>query len=223
MSLSVEYKAFWMYLCDRCDHGGIWKVNIPLTNLLVGAEINEEKALELFGNERIEVLENGDWHIRRFVSFQYGNTLNQKSSVHRGVMKLFHDKGLQRLIKGLGNPLVSIKAKDKAKDKDKEGGDARGGRVSFQKPAPDEVTAYAKEIGFDLDGEKFVDHYAARGWKYKGGVAMKDWRAAVRTWKKNDGGFRGSNSQNIGQNGDKIVGHARPVEGKYAHRFTKPD
>ena len=29
---------------------------------------------------------------------------------------------------------------------------------------------------------KFINHYQARGWKYSGNTAMKDWKAAVRTW-----------------------------------------
>ncbi|MBE3142912.1 MAG: hypothetical protein IMZ61_03195 [Planctomycetes bacterium] len=50
-------------------------------------------------------------------------------------------------------------------------------------PTPDEVTEYAKSIGFVLDGQYFCDHYEARGWKYNGGVRMASWKAAVRTWK----------------------------------------
>lgn len=61
-------------------------------------------------------------------------------------------------------------------------------RVKFIRPDSKEVTAYAREIGFSLDGQKFVDHYEARGWQYKTGQPMKDWQAAVRTWRGNDFG-----------------------------------
>ena len=50
-------------------------------------------------------------------------------------------------------------------------------------PTPEEVSEYAKTIGFALDGQYFCDHYEARGWKYNGGVKMVSWKAAVRTWK----------------------------------------
>ena len=58
------------------------------------------------------------------------------------------------------------------------------GRVAkqFVVPTPEEVSEYARSIGFELDGTHFVDYYSARGWlisKYP----MKDWKAAVRTWK----------------------------------------
>jgi hypothetical protein len=57
----------------------------------------------------------------------------------------------------------------------------------FEPPRPEQVNEYAATLGFQLDGQRFVDYYAARGWKYKGGVAMKDWRAAVRTWRRQGG------------------------------------
>lgn len=56
----------------------------------------------------------------------------------------------------------------------------------FTKPTPEEVTAYGLEIGFQIDGQRFVDYYEARGWEYKKNSPMKEWRAAVRTWKRRD-------------------------------------
>lgn len=55
----------------------------------------------------------------------------------------------------------------------------------FSKPSAQDITAYGKEIGFLIDGQQFVDHYEARGWQYKQGQPMKDWKAAVRTWRRN--------------------------------------
>jgi hypothetical protein len=53
----------------------------------------------------------------------------------------------------------------------------------FIKPSPEEVTEYAKSIGFALNGSQFCDYYEANGWKV-GRNAMKSWQAAVRTWKQ---------------------------------------
>lgn len=54
----------------------------------------------------------------------------------------------------------------------------------FIPPTAAEATAYALSIGFRLDGEEFVAHYEARGWKYGPGRPMASWQAAVVTWKK---------------------------------------
>lgn len=55
----------------------------------------------------------------------------------------------------------------------------------FVPPSPQEVEAYGKEIHYSIDGEQFVDFYAAKGWMI-GKNKMKDWKAAVRTWRKRD-------------------------------------
>ena len=58
--------------------------------------------------------------------------------------------------------------------------------VRFIPPTVDEVRAYIEENGLNIDPEYFVDYYATRDWKTKGGQKVKDWKACIRTWKKND-------------------------------------
>lgn len=62
-------------------------------------------------------------------------------------------------------------------------------KTKFIKPTANEVNSYAKEIGFtSLDGCYFIDHYDSNGWLV-GKNPMKDWKAAVRTWKRNSSKF----------------------------------
>ena len=65
----------------------------------------------------------------------------------------------------------------------------------FQKPSAQEVTDYAQSIGFQLDGEHFVSHYEAKGWKI-GKTPMKNWKAAVVMWKKRDNNGSSKSSGN---------------------------
>lgn len=65
------------------------------------------------------------------------------------------------------------------------GADKPPTRPRFAPPTLEEVTAYCCERKNDIDPEHFIDYYTARGWKYNGGQAVKDWRACVRTWEKN--------------------------------------
>lgn len=53
----------------------------------------------------------------------------------------------------------------------------------FSKPTASEVTAYAESLGYPLDGQQFCDYYESKGWLV-GKAPMKDWQAAVRTWKR---------------------------------------
>ena len=57
-------------------------------------------------------------------------------------------------------------------------------RGKFTPPTALEVNTYMQEQGMDDLSEKFVNFYAAKGWQI-GKNKMKDWKAAVRTWKSN--------------------------------------
>lgn len=70
---------------------------------------------------------------------------------------------------------------EKSKREIKEGEKPK--RKRFVKPTLEELQAYAMEIGFNLDAQHFLNHYDANGWKVGKGNSMKDWKAAVRTWR----------------------------------------
>ena len=65
---------------------------------------------------------------------------------------------------------------------------------TFIRPTAEQINEYSKEIGFTLDGSQFIDHYEARGWLI-GKNPMKDWKAAVRTWKRNSNQFTQQQTQ----------------------------
>ena len=54
----------------------------------------------------------------------------------------------------------------------------------FHKPTMEEVAAYCQERGNNIDPQRFIDHYESNGWMV-GRTKMKDWKATVRTWEKN--------------------------------------
>ena len=62
----------------------------------------------------------------------------------------------------------------------------------FVKPALEEVKVYCQERKNQVDPQGWLDYYESNGWKV-GRNAMRDWKAAVRTWERN--GFSNSNSQ----------------------------
>lgn len=55
----------------------------------------------------------------------------------------------------------------------------------FAAPTINEVAQYCKERQNGIDPQRFIDHYTSNGWKV-GKSPMKDWKAAVRTWEKNE-------------------------------------
>ena len=57
----------------------------------------------------------------------------------------------------------------------------------FTAPSLEEVKEYCEERKNNVDAERFIDYYTANGWKV-GKNPMKDWKAAVRSWERNDFG-----------------------------------
>ena len=58
-------------------------------------------------------------------------------------------------------------------------------KVLFQKPSIEEIKTYMIEIGMTDVSEKWFDYYESNGWLV-GKNKMKNWKAAVRTWKNNN-------------------------------------
>ncbi len=56
---------------------------------------------------------------------------------------------------------------------------------AFRPPSLDEIKIYCHERKNDVDVQKFIDFYKAKGWMI-GKNKMKDWKAAVRTWERGD-------------------------------------
>ena len=84
----------------------------------------------------------------------------------------------------------TYQTKDKTKDKTKDNtlppngvSDTRAKR--FTPPTLGDVSVYVRERGSNVDPQRFLDFYTAKGWMV-GKNRMKDWKAAVRTWEKRD-------------------------------------
>ena len=56
-------------------------------------------------------------------------------------------------------------------------------RKRFTPPTLEEVRAFCTANGLTWSPQRFIDHYAAGGWKLSGGRPMADWQAAARNWK----------------------------------------
>ena len=61
----------------------------------------------------------------------------------------------------------------------------------FQKPTLSEIREYCIERGNSINPEEFFDFYESKGWMI-GKSPMKDWRACIRTWERNQRNQSGS-------------------------------
>ncbi len=123
-SLPPKYKLFWLYLCDRCDHAGVWKISAHVAQALIGEAVDLKEAQELFKG-RVEAHE-GFWWLKKFCQFQYGE-LKTGNKTHESVLKILRFQGLKidslGISENLGesqNSHAGVKDKDMVKDRDKE-------------------------------------------------------------------------------------------------------
>jgi hypothetical protein len=85
-------------------------------------------------------------------------------------------------------------------------------RARFRPPTIEEVTVYCTDraaLGKPaVDPQTWYDHYTANGWMV-GRNKMKDWKAAVRTWERNEfrkGGHDAGTNRPSGRHHQAVVG-----------------
>lgn len=67
-------------------------------------------------------------------------------------------------------------------------------------PDFEDVRRYGAELSMAAgDVSAFYDHFTSNGWKVGGRSAMKDWQAALRTWKRRSGEFGGRGNESLAQ------------------------
>ena len=72
---------------------------------------------------------------------------------------------------------------DTDRDKDIFGTDKPPKKSRFIPPSLDDVAAYCRERGNNVDPQRFLAHYQASGW-IRGKTKIADWKACVRTWER---------------------------------------
>lgn len=73
------------------------------------------------------------------------------------------------------------------KNEKNEKNEKKCSRARFVPPSYEQVSSYCHERGNSVDAQRFLDFYEAKGWMI-GKNKMKDWKAAVRSWERRDGG-----------------------------------
>lgn len=56
----------------------------------------------------------------------------------------------------------------------------------FVPPTLEEVFQYCLERQNGINPQHFIDYYEARGWVLSNGKKVRDWRACIRTWERNE-------------------------------------
>jgi hypothetical protein len=75
-NLNTEAKLLWVYLCDECDHAGIFLADFTLISFQLGFEVSLENLKLWLGDKVVQIAED-KFFIPSFLDFQYGQTDNK--------------------------------------------------------------------------------------------------------------------------------------------------
>lgn len=89
--LPSREKLFWLFLLDRCDIAGAWKIDYELASFCINEQI--DKAILKSFSGRIEPLNGSKLWIIRYAEFQY-TILKEDCTMHKAVIKLLASYGL---------------------------------------------------------------------------------------------------------------------------------
>ncbi len=89
-SLTPIEKCFWFYILDNCDFAGFWNEDWGAARFYVGAEVDKDHMLSVFG-DRLEQVEDKIF-VRDFVGFQYGN-IDTSSRIHKKIRGILEKNG----------------------------------------------------------------------------------------------------------------------------------
>ena len=143
----------------------------------------------------IEVLENGAIYMLDIQNFiGKGSTeadrqrlYDRRISEERKKNKLTQSRNLEEICKK-STPEIEIELEKDIEIEKEIHSSAKSTttkRKRFEKPSISDIKQYCMERNNCVNAEQFYDYYESNGWKV-GKNSMKDWKAAVRTWEKNN-------------------------------------
>lgn len=120
--LSPKMKCAWLYLLDNCDYAGFWDVDMEMMSFMVGDRIEWDELLSAFEHQ-IQLIEDKIW-LHKFVAFQCGLPLSEKSRFHQKIIQRLEEFDLiekdgDRVYIGSIDPIQTPKSKSKSISKSK--------------------------------------------------------------------------------------------------------
>ncbi len=181
-----EYILFYLkLLCESVDHEGNLRFSdeIPYNDEMLASVTNTNisvvrGAVELFSRlGMMDLMDDGTLFmngVERMIGSAAGNDNAKRQARFRERQKE------QLLLDCYDGVTKSNESKSKSKSKNKK----ENIKEKFTPPTLEEVTAYCRERGNNVDPQKFIDFYESKGWMI-GKNKMKDFKACVRTWERN--------------------------------------
>ena len=193
-----DYVIFYLkLLCESTSHEGLLRFNdeIPYNDEMLATITNTNidvvrSAIKLFSElKMMELLDDGTLFMK-----QVAKMIGSETGSAKRVRKYRENqKALQCNTDALQSHLEIDIDKEKELKKDKENNNKT---KRFKKPSVEDIEAYCNERNNNINPNAFYDYYESKDWMI-GKNRMKDWKAAIRTWERNNGGKNEKKGINI--------------------------
>ena len=184
--LRNDFKVFWIYVLDQCNHAGIWEVDFELAWFYCkdvarrGMSYTrwKKEIQEVFYKQYQEIDDGKRWFIKDFIEFQY-NTLSESCKPHIAVINTLNKYNIKGYTKGI----QTLKEKDTdteqviVKVKKKESKAIQLKNIQSDLPS---LAIEFPNIDITAEFEKWKDWMMATGKRYK------IYRSAFKNWCRND-------------------------------------
>ena len=135
------------------------KMSVPLPNETKNRENTSQINCQNGSSPTVKMADNNH-------SNNNQNILNSEINLNSSNSKISDNKEKENIYETIVSPIFSKDSKKKR----------------FEKPTFEEVEAYIREQGYDIDPHTFFDYYESCGWTVGKNKPMKDWKASVRYW-----------------------------------------
>lgn len=199
MENGKDYILFYLkLLCESLDHNGSLRFsdtipyNEKMLSTITGTNIDiVRSAMKVFTSlEMIEILDDQTIYMREVEKMIGGETDSAERVRRHRALKQGQSLQCNAPVT-ICNEDIEIdidrelkKEKEVSADESADTSQKRGEK-RFSKPTVEEVAAYCQERNNNVDPQRFWNFYEAKGWKI-GKSPMKDWKACVRTWEKDE-------------------------------------
>lgn len=198
-------RLLWVTMMAMATKGGVVEASIPGLARLARISVDQcEDGLQRLSSpdkysrteeregRRIEKVDGG-WRLINYEKYrnmlsqeerrQYKTLKQRQYRANRGhstVQRSPHES--TESTNGQNGHTAEAEAEKSTPHNPPKGGKARKRAV---RPSLSDVKQYGEELGLPTEEcEAFFDHFESNGWKVGGKTPMKDWRSALRNWKR---------------------------------------
>lgn len=177
--LDNDHRLFYLYLLtnEKTKQCGIYEISKKQISFELGYSIDRvSKLLAYFiKNDKILYSEaTKEVALKNWMKYNASTSPKVVSCIKSELCSV-KDRVLIEYVNGMYTASQEEQEEEEEQEQEKH--------KRFVKPNRDDVRAYMIELNMADLSQRFVDYYESNGWRV-GRNAMKDWKAAVRTWKQ---------------------------------------